>query len=714
MSQNQIPNLSFKHDPYLVCRTNPHELTIKNVIRSCRTDGSMYENIKHIEIFENDIDVCIASVKSCGIMIEHMPTNIQQMKNIQEYAIKQSIRSPIYCSNALFNYPELFANAIPKIKSDANFIYILFDHLLKKRNEALKKQTPDKMCDARYLTHKNYGKGKRKKEYKKTLKDKIITDSIFNNILINLNNELKENDVFMLSLIDIYPKTIIYASERIKNTKELFMNVFNRCPCDNIFINRGTNLKNDQDIINMSINKRIYIAVKYLNVDNPYKNDYELFHKITSINNYDINRCNTLYYQYASNELKSNSELMLLFIKNGCASCKKSEFYDVFTSILPNHFLNNHKFMNDAYLIILEHQKTTKYQWYSSSNSYVKFLQGGSTIHDKEIVKLAIKLDYGGTEFLQPDLLSCIDVIETAIMYGYEGLKYASDEIKNNKKIVNLALTLDNESAPYIGKQLLKDKKYISEAIKIHVSIYDFIPIEMQLDCNFILYILNNGKFIDNIGYKTYNFQLNTSTICDNIVTLANKEFINDNDIYTNNFFRKRKFIINIFDFINFNLKSQKKNNFCFKEFFQILCSRLTNNLFKNKSIILKIIEFYDEHYIRWHVFYTMNEELKNDMDFMYYLSKKYNDDFPFHGLVRQYGEKIKELEKIKTNIEKIKKITITCECSICLNTMGNNTQEQIEKLYLTDCAHLFHIDCLNTWKKKCKIKTCPLCKQLL
>lgn len=484
-------NLSFKHDPYLLCRTEPNKLTTKIIIRALRSYGRLYDVIKDIDKFANNIDICIAAVKSDGCTIRYMPPEIQKMKIIQYHALKQTINAPIYYNDVFVDYPELFSCAI--------------------------------------LSH--------------------------------IDEKLKQNDEFMMSLINIYPRAIVHASKALK-TKEMIIKLFNKEPCIDIFNCYEINIQNDQDFVNLAIENEIYVAVKYLSDDNKYKHKYTLFNKITLINIHNYNGCDVSYFQYASRELKNNVKLMLQFIENGCDKFYSETFYELFVMITPKYLLHNHVFMNKAYAIILEltlkkRKLLTKYEFTQkkiSENkvSYVKLLRGYNTINNKEIVKMALELDCGGLEYLPQELLDCYETVKTAIIFGIGNLLYASDKIKNDEKIVELVVKHDVDSMKYIGNKILENKKMIENMSLINSKIYDFASGDIQMDKIVIMQVLKNGNMKCDNAYEIKSLK-----ICDIIAKILNNEQCMYVPVYkrcepNNDFFH------DIFDFININIYSTK------------------------------------------------------------------------------------------------------------------------------------------------------------
>jgi hypothetical protein len=114
---------SIKHDPWLLEKYGADELTDANVLRGCLTDGEIYKIVAEDERFQSNIDICIAAVKSCGAMIDLMPSEIQQRADVQSFALRQCSKVMVYSKQYVVGNGYNISNASDQIKDDYDLVF---------------------------------------------------------------------------------------------------------------------------------------------------------------------------------------------------------------------------------------------------------------------------------------------------------------------------------------------------------------------------------------------------------------------------------------------------------------------------------------------------------------------------------------------------------------------------------------------------------------
>uniref|UniRef100_A0A1I8BZF0 RING-type domain-containing protein n=1 Tax=Meloidogyne hapla TaxID=6305 RepID=A0A1I8BZF0_MELHA len=77
-----------------------------------------------------------------------------------------------------------------------------------------------------------------------------------------------------------------------------------------------------------------------------------------------------------------------------------------------------------------------------------------------------------------------------------------------------------------------------------------------------------------------------------------------------------------------------------------------------------------------------------------------YFNDIPYFANYVEINQSFLDENKDKENNEEN-----DFQCSICLNEYAIG-----DKVHITQCKHMFHIDCIRTWLKGTN-KTCPICR---
>lgn len=660
--------ISLKYEPQALFNFCDSELNKKDIIRACKTNGSVYKRIKDDIRFNDDMDICITSVKSEGIMINFMPSHIQEKINIQKCALLQNSSVPIhskdYVKNNLID-SRVLSNMSDKLKDDSDFMMEL---LVKYKN--------------------NYIPG--------VVSCRLLNDKVF------MKEALKRNGNNLKYLIP-YPNMI--------NDRDIVLTAVKENGFAFTYI-KDEKLKKDKEIIITSLKTKNEAII---NLDEELKDDEELMTQITKTNGKIV--------KHITPRLRNNRIIMMNAIKNFdnafLYTCNELatdyEFVKIALDIIINDIHRSHSIIKCS-LMRSRAIKTYMEHITNAENENAKNGNELSLLKRKDIVIKILMIDGKGLEFLIPEFRNDFEVVETALKYCNDELQYASWKMKNCPRLMTIMVEHDIKSLEYIGNEITKNKQQMMDIVKSCVFTFKYANYNLRNDEEFVVHTLLNGSLqkLDKQMTRTLKYDLKEYSI----LKYIGNDLKNDEE-----------FILHLYELV---LKNKKRimKEFGYSRIFTI--ADISPVLFDNETFLLSILNHDDVMIrINYDDFLkNMSNRLKTDINFLASLTKYVDESKLFRYVDEKFKNKLRyELRKLeydKIDMSNIK----CCICLEKINTVKTKivykkdpqtlkimtivvpvlSSEDFNNIHITKCKHVFHGQCINKWFEQRHI--CPICNQ--
>ena len=497
--------MSFKHDPWQLKNQKKKDLTYKNVLRACRTDGEIYYLIDDDVRFNADIDICTASVKSYGKIIKLMPKNIQQNVSIQKYALKQCNKIKIYSKQYIIENDYDISNTTEENVDDYDIVYEAV-----KRDPCMYKYVSKRLqnnreiilqalrnCGYNYVLLSNVLKmDEYKNDYEIIEKAVSVYGMLFEHILESMKMDkhlatlavrsdglslkhmaitLQDDHDVVFTAVKDNGLALEFASERLQNVYEIVDEAIGRnsykTDCHPFRRDKheilkrekialrfaSSELRNDKQLGKKAIMNN-YLSVRF--VCDELKDDYNLMYEIVE-KDFEM-------YPYVSSRLKKDKTLAKLFIKKG-----QVPLYDmVYMHNKDGDFIVNYN--RDGYSLL---------------NDIDKELHSDEELIRMAVSKLGCDLMYADEKFKKNKKVVKLAIKDTPFAY-----RYIADELKDDIELATLALKGNNGGYVYslFSSGLKLNPTLATLAIKKKDEMFHCIPEELMENRDFMMSIFGD------------------------------------------------------------------------------------------------------------------------------------------------------------------------------------------------------------------------------
>jgi len=409
---------------------------------------------------QKDKAIVMAALKNNGNAYQFVDDSLKQDKTVILQAVKNGIWTILRIDNELIDKEIILA----AVKKEPN-IFDYIEDKYKNDNDVITAVA----IKASYIVNRlNNQPINNKKDMLNLLKHGTS--------LKVANNKLRDNKELVLAAISNDASNFLFASQRIKNDKQLILDIFtNKKNSDNLDLLEG-------------------IAKKF-------KNDKNFMLKLVSTNG--------LALKYASNRLKRDKQVVLTALRQAPLALKFAD----------SRFKKDQK-------IVINVIKKDGYALRYADPRYQK---------NKKIVLLAVKSSSEALKFADYTLKADRDVVLAAVQNSGFALQYAAETLTKDKDIVLTAIKDHYSYYKYAHKSLFKNKAFILELIQKTGSLPFPLDSSLQQDPD-IANLLNkhDGLYLKNLSKKLQSDKkIVKAAVTNNGLALqyANKEFQNDPEI---------------------------------------------------------------------------------------------------------------------------------------------------------------------------------------
>jgi len=317
----------------------------------------------------------------------------------------------------------------------------------------------------------------------------LITSSYANDICQKIDNEQIDNKTYMLKLIAKNPRTIICASDRLKDDRDVVLKaITNNDFFGYLLKDASTRIKGDKEIVLKAVSGNGF-ALQYASLK--LRDDYNVVLQATKSNWYAL--------KFASPRLQDNYEIVKIAVQG------------------------------DRVNISTEDGKTH----FSALEFSSKRLQD-----NKEIVKLSVAIRPLSLQFASEKLKDDYDIVSFTLTDNFASLaaiQFASVRIQNDDTFIKKYLKKDPYFLKFVTQKFKDDKALVLPIISKTPEYFEYISPRLQNDENIVTNMVNKKPQL--IKFASLNMRNNKKLMIDivktnpQLVRYASMELLKDKDI---------------------------------------------------------------------------------------------------------------------------------------------------------------------------------------